>query len=190
MIRINLLPVREKKKRESTRKMFSFLILSLALVAVVIAFFHLSLSSQINEVQRQITAYNEEIKRLKIDTKDVDKFKAEKEDLQRRLNIIYTLQRAKTGPVRVLDDLATFLPAKLWLVALREKSGKMEIKGIAMDNQDIAKFMTNLEKSGVIRNVELVVSQQLERNNRKLKEFTLTCQVDYANLPIGIVKGG
>ncbi len=190
MIRINLLPVREKKKKESARKMVSLLILSLALVAVVITFFHFSLYSQINEVQRQITAYNEEIKRLKIDTKDVDKFKAEKEDLQRRINIIYTLQRAKTGPVRVLDDLATSLPGRLWLVALREKSGKMEIKGIAMDNQDIAKFMTNLEKSGVIRNVELVVSQQLERKELKLMEFTLTCQVDYANLPVGIVKGG
>src|SRR3974377_1929913 len=104
MIRINLLPVREKKKKESTRKMFSILGLALVLVGVIIIFFHLSLASQISQVQSQITAYNEEIRRLKIDTKDVDKFKAEKEDLQRRLNIIYTLQRAKTGPVRVLDD--------------------------------------------------------------------------------------
>jgi len=41
----------------------------------------------------------------------------------------------------------------------------MEIKGIAMDNQDIAKFMTNLEKSGVIRNVELVVSSSWRGKN-------------------------
>ena len=185
MIRINLLPVREKKKKESTRKMLSVLVLCLGLAGAIIAFFHFSQASQLNEIQTQITAYNQEIERLKVDTKDVDKFKAEKEDLQRRLNIIYTLQRAKTGPVRVLDDLATSLPGKLWLISLREKGGKMEIKGIAMDNQDIAAFMTNLEKSGVIRNVELVVSQQLERKEIKLKEFTLTCQVNYANLPGG-----
>jgi type IV pilus assembly protein PilN len=185
MIRINLLPVREKKKKESTRKMLSILILSLGLVALVIVFFHLSLSSQINQVQNQIAAYNEEIRRLKIDTKDVDKFKAEKEDLQRRLNIIYTLQRAKTGPVRVLDDVATALPGKLWLTGMKEKGGKMEIKGVAFDNQDIATYMTNLEKSGVIKSVELVISQQLEKKDVKLKEFTLTCQVNYASLPGG-----
>ena len=185
MIRINLLPVREKRKKESTRKMFSILGLSLVLVAFILAGFHFRLSSQINQVQTQITAYNEEIKRLEIDTKDVDKFKAEKEDLQRRLNIIYTLQRAKTGPVRVLGDLATALPGKLWLTSLKEKNGKMEIKGIAFDNQDIAKFMTNLESYGVIKNVELVISQQLERKELKLKEFTLTCQVNYASLPGG-----
>ena len=185
MIRINLLPVREKKKKESTRKMFSILFLCLGLAALVLVFFHISLSSEIKQVQDRITENSNEIKRLQIDTKDVDKFKAEKEDLQRRLNIIYTLQRAKTGPVRVLDDLVEALPGKLWLTSLREKNGKMEVKGIAFDNQDIAKFMTNLEKSGVIKNVELVISQQLERKELKLKEFTLTCQVNYASLPGG-----
>ena len=38
--------------------------------------------------------------------------------------------------------------------------------------------------------MELVVSQQLERKELKLMEFTLTCQVDYAKLPVGMVKGG
>ncbi len=185
MIRINLLPVREKKKKESTRQMFSILVLSLGAVVLILAGVHFRLSGQIDQLQTQITAYDEEIKRLKIDTKDVDKFKAEKEDLQRRLNIIYTLQRAKTGPVRVLDDLSMALPGKLWLTSLKEKNGKMEIKGIAFDNQDIAKFMTNLESYGVIKNVELVISQQLERKELKLKEFTLTCQVNYASLPGG-----
>lgn len=62
----------------------------------------------------------------------------------------------------------------------------MEIKGMAFDNPTIAKFMTNLEKSGVIKNVELVVSQQVEKQRiAKLKEFTLTCQVHYGSSPSG-----
>ncbi len=185
MIRINLLPVREKKKKESTRQMLFILVGVAFLVAAAIVFVDISLSSQIDKVQNQITAYQEKIRNLKITTKDVDKFKAEKEDLQRRINVIYTLQRAKMGPVRVLDDVASALPGKLWLTALKEKGGKMEIKGVAFDNQDIATYMTSLERSGVIRNVELVVSQQLEKKDLKLKEFTLTCQVNYASLPGG-----
>lgn len=185
MIRINLLPVRALKKKESTRQMISILALSLGCVILVILFFHFHLSSQISNVESQISVYSEEIKRLKVDTKDVNKFKAEKEDLQRRLNIIYTLQRAKTGPVRVLDNLASSLPGKLWLTSLREKDGKMELRGMALDNPTIAKFMTNLEKTGVIKNIELVISQQLERKEIKLKEFTLTCQVQYGSSPGG-----
>ncbi len=183
MIHINLLPVRALKKKETTRQMFSTLFLSIGLLLIIIVFFHLSLTREISRMDAQIAAYNEEIKRLKMDTKDVSKFKAEKEDLQRRLNIIHTLERAKTGPLRVLDELAIALPGKLWLTSLKEKDGKMELKGIAMDNPTIAQFMTNLEKTGVIKNVELVVSQQLERKDLKLKEFTLTCQVLYAISP-------
>jgi len=129
MIRINLLPVRALKKKETTRQMLSILFLSLGCVLLVILFFHLSLSSRLNKVEEQITVYNEEIKKLKIDTKDVNKFKTEKEDLQRRLNIIYTLQRAKTGPVRVLDDIATSLPGKLWLTSVKEKRRQNGTKG-------------------------------------------------------------
>lgn len=185
MIRINLLPIRALKKKESTRQMFSIFFLSVGLLALVIVFFHISLSNRIRDVEAQIVRNNEEIKRLKIDTRDVNKFKTEKEDLQRRLNIIYALQRAKTGPVRVLDELAMAVPGKLWLTSLKEKDGKMEIKGLAMDNPTIAQFMTNLEKTGVIKNVELIVSQQLERKDLKLKEFSLTCQVDYGSTVSG-----
>jgi type IV pilus assembly protein PilN len=179
MIRINLLPVRAKKKKESTRRMFSVLFLSIGLLIVLIVFFHLSQIREISALDSQSAAYNEEIRRLRLDTKDVNKFKAEREDYQRRLNKIRELQRGKTGPVRVLDELAMALPGKLWLTSLKEKDGKMELKGIAMDNPTIAQFMTNLEKTGVIKNVELVVSQQLERKGLKLKEFTVTCQVLY-----------
>ena len=185
MIHINLLPVRALKKKETTRQMLSVFFLSVGCVVLVIISFHLSLSSRLGKVEAQITVYDEEIKRLKVDTKDVDKFKAEKEDLQRRLNIIYTLQRAKTGPVRVLDDLAISLPGRLWLTSLKEKDGKMELRGVALDNPTIAKFMINLERSGVIKNVELIVSQQLERKDVKLKEFTLTCNVQYGSSPSG-----
>jgi len=80
-----------------------------------------------------------------------------------------------------LDDLVSAIPDKLWLTAVKEKEGKMEIKGVALDNPTIAKFMTNLEKSGVVKNVELVVSQQVEKRVLKLKEFTLTCQVHYGS---------
>ena len=187
MIRINLLPARALKKKESTRQFFSILVLCGILAVIVIAYLHFSLTNQINKVNNQILSYNEEIKQLKIDTKDVNKFKAEQEDLQRRIQVIQTLQQAKTGPVRVLDNLSMTLPGKLWLTSLKEKDGKMEIKGIAMDNPAIAQFMTNLENTEVINNVELIVSQQLERKDIKLQEFTLTCDVQYgsaSNTPV------
>jgi type IV pilus assembly protein PilN len=183
MIRINLLPVRAMKKKRTVRQMVSVILLSSGLVVLIMVFFHLSLSSQIATTEDQIKHYREEIARLKVETKDVEKYKAEREVLQRRLNIIASLERARTGPVRLLDELTQSLPGKLWLTSLKEKEGKLELKGVAMDNQTIAKFMTNLEKVDFIKSVELVVSQQIEKKEVKLKEFTLTCQLQYGGLP-------
>jgi len=63
-----------------------------------------------------------------------------------------------------LDDLVTAIPDKLWLTAVR-KRGKDGNQGMALDNPTIAKFMTNLEKSGVVKNVELVVSSRWRRKS-------------------------
>ncbi len=179
MIRINLLRSREEEKTSKVSKRILGLLACLVSLAVVMGGAHYYISSEIGKVQAQNDAYREEINRLEVFTRDVNKFKAESADLQRRLNVIDALKRAQTGPVRVLDELSMAVPGKLWLTSLKEKDGKMEIKGMAFDNQNIAQFMTNLEKTGVIKNVELVVAQQWERKEVKLKEFTLTCQVTY-----------
>jgi type IV pilus assembly protein PilN len=185
MIRINLLRSREKEGQQRIWKMILALVGCLGILAVIVLYSYFSNVFEIRKLDGQIASYNEEINRLQVLVRDVNKFKAEKEDLERRLNVIYTLKRAKTGPVRVLDELAMALPGKLWITSLKEKDGKMEMKGMAFDNPTIAQFMTNLEKTGVIKNVELVVSQQWERQELKLKEFTLTCQVSYASSPAG-----
>lgn len=183
MIRINLLPVRALKKKKSIRQILSVIVLSLGMLVLIIVFFQLSLSNRIGKIEAQIAAYNGEIKRLRVETKEVSKYKSEKEALQQRIYIISSLQRARTGPVHLLDDLTVSLPGKLWLTSLKEKDGKMELKGTAMDNETIAKFMSNLEKVEIIKNVELVISQQTETKDLKLKEFTLTCQLSYGALP-------
>jgi len=69
MIRINLLPVREKKKQESTRKMLAVLFASLAGAGIILYVFHLSLSRQIERVNSQLAEYNAEIARLRIESR-------------------------------------------------------------------------------------------------------------------------
>ena len=61
MIRINLLPVRAIKKKESTRQMFSVLLLSIGLLIVVVFFFHLSQLREINGMNVQISLFMSEL---------------------------------------------------------------------------------------------------------------------------------
>jgi type IV pilus assembly protein PilN len=180
MIRINLLPVREVEKGVKSRKIILIAVAAILIEALALgAWYKFFRLDEIQVKDKRISEYTKKISDLQALAEELKKYKAEAEDLDRRLRVIYTLQRAQMGPVRVLDELSKSIPGQLWLTSLKEKEGKMEIKGIAIDNPTIANFMTRLEKSGVIRNVELVVSQQLERKDIVLKEFTLTCQVFY-----------
>ncbi len=53
----------------------------------------------------------------------------------------------------------------------------MGIEGVALDDETVANFMTNLRKSKLFKNVDLVVSEQFEQSKVKLKKFTLSCEI-------------
>ncbi|MGZ3603813.1 MAG: PilN domain-containing protein, partial [Thermodesulfobacteriota bacterium] len=62
------------------------------------------------------------------------------------------------GAAKVLDELSIDKPEKLQLESLKKDGSKLGIEGIALDDETIANFMTNLRKSKLFRGVDLVVS--------------------------------
>jgi Tfp pilus assembly protein PilN len=46
-----------------------------------------------------------------------------------------------------------------------------------LDDETIANFMTNLRKSKLFKNVDLIVSEQIEQNKMKVRKFVLSCEI-------------
>jgi type IV pilus assembly protein PilN len=65
----------------------------------------------------------------------------------------------------------------LQLESLKKDGTKLGIDGIALDDETVANFMTNLRKSKLFKSVDLVVSEQIEQSKIKLKKFTLSCEI-------------
>lgn len=177
MIRINLLPVREEKKRESARQSISIGILSVILLVLVLGFFHINAYRRINTLNSEIKSTGDEINRLNKVVGDVEKYQKRKKELQEKIKVIDALSRKKTGPVRILQELSKITPSKLWVISLQESDLQLTLDGIALDNETIASFMMNMERSAYFSNVELIQSQQETQKNLKLKKFNITCQV-------------
>jgi type IV pilus assembly protein PilN len=177
MIRINLLPVREEKKRESARQSISIGVLSAVLLVLVLGYFHINASTRINTLNSKIKSTEEEINRLNKVVGDVNEYQKRKKELQEKIKVIDELSRKKTGPVHMLDELSKITPSKLWITSLQESDLQLTLDGIALDNETIASFMMNMERSAYFSNVELVQSQQHTQENLKLKKFNITCQV-------------
>jgi len=177
MIRINLLPVREDRKKEGARQSISIGILSLVLLVLVLGYIQINASRKINTLNSEIKSTEDEITRLNKVVGDVEEYKKRKKELQEKIKVIGMLNRKKTGPVHMLDELSKNTPGKLWITSLQEIDLKLTLSGIALDNETIASFMRNMERSTYFSDIEIIQSQQEIQEGLRLKRFDITCRV-------------
>jgi len=177
MIKINLLLARKEKKKGWMKKEFIVLILSIVLLLAVFIFIQWGLDKKIEDTLAQNTQKSQEIAKYKSLTTEVEKKKQEQKMLQNRLDIINSLKKDKARAAMVLDELSIDKPEKLQLESLKKDGSKLGIEGVALDDETIANFMTNLRKSKLFKNVDLVVSEQIEQSKMKMKKFVLSCEI-------------
>jgi type IV pilus assembly protein PilN len=174
MIRINLVRGKRKKRRELNAGS-----LWLALPLVVLAgtiYFHTTVSGRISRLNADIVKANADIARLQKEIGEVEKFKARKAELQKKVDIISNLQKGRTGPVRYFDALSAAIPEKCWIDTLSLKDEKVTLSGVALNNYTIANFMTALGQTGRFRDVALGAAEQTTVAGVKLVKFNLTFQ--------------
>ncbi len=176
MIKINLLLTR-KEKKAGVRKEFVILILAVGLLLILLAALNWKMGKEKEDLVAQISETKKEIARYKSLAVEVTKAKEAQKVLQDKLNIINSLRKGKETPVRVLDEISVDKPEKLQLELMKKEGLKLEIEGIALDDETIVQFMTNLKKSKLFKNVDLIVSEQIEQNKIKLKKFILSCEI-------------
>jgi type IV pilus assembly protein PilN len=177
MIKINLILARKEKKKVGMRKEFIILILSILLLLVGLGLIQWMLGKEKEDTLVQISNTKKEIAYYKSLTIEVEKKKEEQKMLQNRLNIIDSLRKEKASPAKVLDELSIDKPEKIHLESVKKEGSKLGIEGIALDDETIANFMTNLRKSKLFKNVDLIVSEQVEQSKIKLKKFILSCEI-------------
>jgi type IV pilus assembly protein PilN len=177
MIKINLLLARKEKKKVGIRKEFIVLILSIVLLVVVLGVIQYLLEKEKSDTLAKIAETKKEIAYYKSLTTEVLKAKEAQKTLQDKLNVINALRKEKATPAKVLDELSIDKPEKIHLDSVKKEGSRLGIEGLALDDETIANFMTNLRKSKLFKNVDLVVSEQVEQSQIKLKKFILSCEI-------------
>jgi len=176
MIRINLLPYREKEKKEDITRQIMVIGITFAVFVLTLGSFHLYLSMSISSLEENITKQQNELDRLNKIIRDIDTFKRDKALLEKKIAIINTLEENRLAPVRMLDELTTMVPVKdVWLEKLSEKGTSITIEGMARNNIAVAHFMKNLAGSTFIKSVDLVSTKEKEVSGIKLQQFIISC---------------
>lgn len=178
MIRINLLPYREKEKKENLKRQIVLFSGTLVLVLLVLVAVSSYVGISIGSLETKIGEANARLVALDKKVGDIERFKRDKKELEQKLGVINTLEGNRIFPVRMLDELNMLVPAKeIWLEKLTETGQELRIEGMAKDNGTVALFMRNLEKASFIKTVDLVVSREKDVAGAKLQQFILTCGI-------------
>jgi len=185
MIKINLLPLRAAKKKETAIQQVSIFCFSIALVGLIVILLYGLKLGQISSAKNDITTANAKINELKAKIGKLEELKKFKEQVKKKLDVLAQLRKNKTGPAQRLATLSDITPEKLWLTAYAESSDSVKLAGVAFTEDLIAQFMRSVQASNDYTGVELIVSEQKEISGTKLKSFELVFKLKPVTAPAG-----
>ncbi len=180
MILINLLPVREIKKRVQAKKQIvaaSASFVGFLFILVMAAAYQGGIISDLKNEEANIKQETQKYQKIVNEIKKIDE---EKAILERQISVIKQLKQESSLTVHVLDEVANLTPSnRMWLKALSQSSSQLSLEGMALDDQTIAKYMDDLEASQYINSVHLANTTMNTYAERNLKSFSISCVVGF-----------
>lgn len=177
MIRINLLPVKAARKREFGKQ--QLILLGLAIVIGLLAnfFWWQKVNGELTAIQGRIAATKQDIAQLEKTIGEVKSITKEKNALEDKLKVLDNLKKGRTGPVKVLDELASIIPQKVWVLEFAENGGTVAMKGNAVTYEDLSVFSKKLKGS---KHFTDVVIRKASQKTDGVVDWEITCKANYS----------
>jgi type IV pilus assembly protein PilN len=149
------------------------------LVIILATWFNFALSGKIKALNKDIAETQKQVEKYNKINKEIAQIKKKLDLLNKKIEVIESLDLIRKAPVELLDDVSRLIVAeRMWLTKLEEKSGNIQMVGVALDNPTVAEFMTRIESSKKYENVKLVSINRDEKsvNGLELKKFNIKCK--------------
>jgi Tfp pilus assembly protein PilN len=98
---------------------------------------------------------------------------------KRRVDVIDQLRANQIGPVSLLSMIGDTVNGTeaVWLTSMQDQGASVAIDGTALSSDAVANLISNLQKTGYFRNIEIKETSQDETvKDMQAFQFTLTCE--------------
>lgn len=179
MIRINLLPQEDAQRVAGQRQELA--VGGLVVVAAVglLALAHLWQEGRMSATNGSLAAVDKKLQAIQGPYAEISKIEQQKQELREKLQVIGELESRTAGPVRMLADLSTATPDRLWLTELQQSGAQVKLTGFGVDEQTVAEFLRRLASSPYFKGVDLQETSQDEESGGKQKKFVIAGSVSY-----------
>ncbi len=174
MIRINLLPHREIKRKRQQKEFIIMTAAVLGLGAAAWFAVHSYLGGQLEEQNGRNNYLDSEIATLDKQIDEIKKLKEQTAALLQRKKVVESLQANRAETVYLLDQLVRQLPDGVYLKNVQQKGNKVTIGGYAQSNARVSTFMRNLESSPYLEKPVLIEIKAFADKTTRISEFSLT----------------
>jgi type IV pilus assembly protein PilN len=201
MIRINLLGTERKQAKKAPAVDLGqrlTVACSLILVASVvgIGWWYWTLQNESARVDNEIVMKTAEAARLQSLLTEVQKFEAQRTQLQQRVQLIEQLRSGQSVPVQLLDHVSKSLPDMLWLTDMNQDAGSVTIQGRSTTLIALSDFVANLGNGGFLKKPIDIVNSVVENNRSstapgaELINFTVKAELASAGRAAGAGPAG
>ena len=97
---------------------------------------------------------------------------------KRRVDVIDQLRAGQSGPVNLLSTIGDTINGTeaVWLNSMSDQGASVAIDGTALSSDAVANLISNLQKTGFFKNIEIKETYQDEGvRDMQAFQFTLTC---------------
>jgi type IV pilus assembly protein PilN len=181
MIRVNLLPHREEKRKRRQQQFAVLAGIAVALGLVVAGAVWFFLDQQVDQQQRNVAYMKGEIDKLDKQIEEIRKIREETAALLSKKQVVEGLQSNRSEPVQLLDQLLRQLPEGVYLKQVKQNGPKVNIVGYAQSNARVSTLMRNLGASPYLENPELIEIKAVPGpSNSRINEFNMNISIKRA----------
>lgn len=191
MIRINLLGAQKGKNKRSAASAAAVMEvgdvgspkLKVLVVLVLAALVNVGYWYQLDKQHRDIAAKMEVALQKNAELADVKarylERQREADNYKRRVDVIDQLRAAQSGPVDLLNTVGQTVnnTEAVWLNSMKDQGASIDIDGMALSTDAVASLISNLQKTGHFKNIEIKETYQDDTyKEMQAFNFTLTCE--------------
>ncbi len=159
---------------EGTPRKSSTPSLVLLLTVVAIAAATLTLQRSMGREQRLLRLAEEDKHRLTNVLTKLEQLEFQKSIVEKKISLINLLKSQREIAVRIMDELSKNLPDWVWLSEVSYENQLLRIKGRAMSNTQIAEYISKLENTEALSQVNVIEITQRTQRNEQFLEFILS----------------
>ena len=183
MIRINLLPHREEKRKRRQQQFLVLAVLAGLAGALVAGAVWVFLDQQETQQRANVAYMKAEIDKLDKQIEEIRKIREETASLLAKKQVVEGLQSNRSEPVQLLDQLLRQLPEGVYLKQIKQTGPKVNIMGFAQSNARVSTLMRNLGASPYLENPELVEIRAVpapDKSGNRVNEFNMNISIKRA----------